>query len=80
MHYELPDVNELGGELSDDMYSQKRFVGHPEHELHETVREPRDPGFRVRREGGAAYLMGDSGCACLLLRETDPGYLGIEKT
>src|SRR2546428_3478183 len=76
VHHELPNVDELAGELSDDMYSQKRLVGHPEHELYEAVRKARDPGFRVRAEGGSTYFVGDPGGTRLLLCEADPSRLG----
>ena len=58
------------------MYSQQRFVGHTEDELHEAVRESRDPGLRVRTEGRSAHLVFDPRCARLLLREANPGGLG----
>src|SRR5262249_44707018 len=75
VHYELSEVDEFGGELSDDMHSQKRLVGHPEHELHKTVREPRDSGLRVCAERRSTYLVFGSRCTCLLLSEADPSDL-----
>src|SRR5262244_2454764 len=58
------------------MHSQQHFVGHPEHELHQAIRESRDPGLWVRTEGRSTYLVFDPRCARLLLREADPGGLG----
>src|SRR5262249_16241306 len=40
------------------------------------IRESGDPGLWVRTERRSAYLVFDSRCARLLLREADPGGLG----